>query len=93
MELPKRKKIRLEGFDYSSYGAYFVTLCINNKNKILWRNVGANCVRPHEQPPLSDIGTIINSEIQKLNTVYPNVTVDKYCIMPNHIHMIIFIWQ
>ncbi len=89
MELPKRKKIRLEGYDYSTCGAYFVTICVADRNALLW-NVGANCVRPHE-PSLSNIGETIDNEILKLNTIYDNVFVDKYCIMPDHIHMIIFI--
>ncbi|HPE94549.1 MAG TPA: transposase [Bacillota bacterium] len=91
MELPKRKKIRLEGYDYSSAGVYFVTICVVNRNALLWNNVGANCVRPNELPPLSDIGKIVDNEIQKLNTIYENVVVDKYCIMPDHIHAIIMI--
>ena len=90
MELPKRKRIRLEGYDYSSCGAYFVTICVAGRNALL-RNVGANCVRPHEIPPLSAIGKTIDFEIAKLNHVYENVSVDKYCIMPDHIHLIVFI--
>lgn len=90
MDLPKRKKMRLEGFDYSSCGAYFVTVCVSGRKPILWR-VGANCVRPNEKIPLSNTGVIIDNEIQKLSTVYENVKVDKYCIMPNHIHIILFI--
>ncbi|MEG1516692.1 MAG: transposase, partial [Clostridia bacterium] len=68
-KLPKRKQIRLQGYDYSSNGAYFVTICIVDRN-VLLRNVGANCVRPNEFPPLSDIGKIVDDEIQKLNTIY-----------------------
>ncbi len=90
MDLPKRKKMRLEGFDYSSCGAYFVTVCVSGRKPILWQ-VGANCVRPNEKIPLSNTGVIIDNEIQKLSTVYENVKVDKYCIMPNHIHIILFI--
>lgn len=83
--------MRLEGYDYSSCGAYFITICIADKNAFLWENVGANCVRPNEPPPLSTIGKTIDSEVQKINTIYENVAVDKYCIMPDHIHMIIFL--
>ena len=91
MELPKRKQIRLEGYDYSSCGAYFVTVCVADRNALLRKNVGANCVRPDKLPPLSDIGKTVDDEIQKLNTIYKNVVVDKYCIMPEHIHAIIII--
>ena len=91
MELPKRKKIRLAGYDYTSTGAYFVTICVVDRNALLWNSVGANCVRPNELPPLSPIGKTVYNEIQKLNTIYENVVVDKYCIMPDHIHAIIMI--
>lgn len=60
-------------------------------NALLRANVGANCVRPRELPPLSKIGIIIDNEINKISSVYENVIVDKYCIMPDHIHLIIFI--
>ncbi|MEG1191931.1 MAG: transposase [Clostridia bacterium] len=91
MELPKRKQIRLQGYDYSSNGAYFVTICVADRNALLWNHVGANCVRPNELPRLSDIGKVVDDEIQKLNTLYENVVVDKYCIMPDHIHAIIVV--
>ena len=45
-DLPRRKKIRLEGYDYSANGLYFVTICVTEKYQILWENVGANSVRP-----------------------------------------------
>lgn len=57
----------------------------------MWQNVGANCVRPNDLPQLSDVGEVINKEIQQLNDIYQNVVLDKYCIMPDHIHMIILI--
>ena len=54
-DLPKRKDIRLKNYDYSSPGAYFVTICTDNRKnyfwngsidpqKFNWRSVGANCV-------------------------------------------------
>ena len=41
------------------------------------------------RPPLSRIGDIIDKEINKIPTIYENVEIDKYVIMPNHIHLII----
>jgi nitroimidazol reductase NimA-like FMN-containing flavoprotein (pyridoxamine 5'-phosphate oxidase superfamily) len=47
-ELPKRKGTRLKGFDYSSNGAYYITLCVKDRHDMLGEiDVGANCVRPH----------------------------------------------
>ena len=93
MDLTKRKNIRLHHYNYSSNGAYFITICTKNKENLLWKNVGANCVRTLDQLPLSKIGIVIENEIYKLNTVYENIKVDKYQIMPNHIHLIIFIYE
>lgn len=89
MDLPRRKSNRLNGYDYSLCGAYFVTICVANKEAVLWESVGANCVRPRDR--LSDIGKIIDDEIQKLNSIYDNVALGEYCIMPDHIHLIVFI--
>jgi putative transposase len=89
MELPKRKKIRLEGYDYSSCGAYFVTICITDRNTLLW-NVGADIIRPNE-PPLSKYGEFLKIAIDAIPEHYANVVIDKYCIMPDHVHMIVFI--
>ena len=40
-DLPRRKKIHLEGYDYSANGLYFV-ICVTEKYQVLWENVGAN---------------------------------------------------
>ena len=45
-ELPKRKHIRIEDYDYSTPGAYFITVCVNDRKPILW-NVGAATCRPY----------------------------------------------
>ena len=39
-QLPKRKRQRLVGYDYSQSGAYFVTLCTHNRQNLLWNHVG-----------------------------------------------------
>ncbi|MEG1639571.1 MAG: transposase [Ruthenibacterium sp.] len=90
MDLPKRKKTRLEGYDYSSCGAYFVTICVADSNALLRKNVGADIIRPPE-PPLSQYGRIVETSITQISSHYENVLVDKYCIMPDHVHMIVFI--
>ena len=89
--LPVRKRSRLESFDYASGGAYFITLCVKNGLKRLGSvNVGATCGRPPEVV-LSDLGCVVNREISHLDSVYSSLRVDHYVIMPNHIHMILFI--
>jgi REP element-mobilizing transposase RayT len=90
MNLSKRKQIRIKNYDYSKNGAYFITICTTNKEKILWSNRRGELCSP-ANIQLSNFGKIVDSEIKKLNFVYDAVNVDKYCIMPNHIHFIISI--
>ena len=89
-ELPHRKPIRIENYDYATPGAYFITVCTANREKIFWSDCRGELCSP-AIVPLSDIGIIVKNEIQKLDTVYDAVRVDKYCIMPDHIHFLISI--
>ena len=100
-ELPKRKDIRLKNYDYSSPGAYFVTICTENRKNYFWNgsidpqvfdwhSVGANCVRP-QNLPLSDIGNIVLDELERWNQTYPAVSLYSYVIMPNHLHIMVVI--
>ena len=84
--LPERKSIRMADYDYSMPGAYFITVCVNDRKTIL-RNVGAATCRPN----LSEIGAVVETAILQIPKHYPMVTVDKYCVMPDHIHMILSI--
>ena len=88
--LPNRKPIRIADYDYSTPGAYFITICTANREKIFWFDCRGELCSP-ANVPLSDIGMIVDNEIQKLNMVYDSIRVDKYCIMPDHIHMILTI--
>ena len=101
-ELPKRKPIRIGDYDYSTPGAYFITVCTANREKIFWSDRRCELCSPacntqtgDQRSPLrvelSDVGKIVDAEIQKMNTVYDAVRVDKYCIMPDHIHFILSI--
>ena len=85
-----RKHNRLKEYDYSQNGYYFITICTAEKSKILCDiSVGANCVRP--KTTFSEIGKIVDENIGILNDTYETVQVDKYVIMPNHIHLILAI--
>ena len=83
-DLPKRKPIRIKNYDYSSPGAYFITICTADKTPILW-NVGAATCRPN----LSNTGQVVENAILQIAKKYPMLSVDKYCVMPDHIHMIL----
>lgn len=101
-DLPKRKRIRIQDYDYSTSGAYFITVCTANREKIFWSDRRGELCSPADNTKtgdqrsplrveLSDIGIIVDNEIKKLSGIYDAVRVDKYCIMPDHIHFIISI--
>ena len=89
MNLPKRKATRLKSYDYSQNGYYFVTICTHDKKCILSNVVGQGLAPAEVQ--LSEYGKIANAEILNLKIRYQNIKIDKYVIMPNHIHAIIII--
>ena len=105
MDKPVRKDIRLDNYDYSRSGAYFVTICTKDKMCIFWDNndkyrpippenenlnVGTAIGRPNKtQIRLSEYGRYVKEALNAINQHYPTVYVDKYVIMPNHIHVIL----
>ena len=96
MELPKRKSIRLKDYDYSQDGAYFITICTHNKECILGEIVGngldhSENVNPICSMKLNCYGEIVENELKNISEHFSYITIDKYVIMPNHIHAIILI--
>ena len=89
MERPERRPVRLKGYDYSSNAAYFVTICTHNRQELLSTiAVGEGlCALP--VLTLTAIGQEVARSIQHINSAYPTVSVDKYIIMPNHVHLLI----
>ena len=86
--LPQRKPTRLKHYDYNSDGAYFITICTHDKQKILCDIVGEGlCALPSVK--LTPIGKIVEQSIEYISENYNNIRVDKYAIMPNHIHLVI----
>ena len=88
-ELPQRKSTRLKSFDYSSSGAYFITICTESRRQILSRIVGGDVLDAPKKVELLPYGKIAEKYIKQLNDFYDNVRVDRYVIMPNHVHLII----
>ena len=89
-DLPKRKDIRIKEYDYSAPGAYFVTICTQNREKCLWDTVGADIIRP-QNVLLSSIGIVVEQGILQISEHYKRVNVDQFCIMPDHVHLILVI--
>ncbi len=87
MILPKRKSIRLSGYDYSNWGYYFITICTHKRRCILSNIVGQGLAPAVIE--LTEYGEIAKSQLLDLEKRYPHIVIDKYVIMPNHIHAII----
>lgn len=83
----ERKDLRLKGYDYSRAGAYFVTVCIKDREKILWDPAAP--VGQGLGPCLSPAGIIVQKEIEALAGRFPGVTVDKYVVMEDHVHILL----
>jgi len=77
-----RRSIRLKGYDYSQSGLYFVTICCQDRICRFGKIENGEMV-------LNDFGKIAYNEWEKLPERYPNMFLDVFQIMPNHIHGII----
>ena len=85
---PYRKRMRLQGWDYSTEAAYFLTLCSKNKHSIFSRIVGRDILdAPTVQ--LSQYGDLVQSALQYLSENTKSILVHNWVIMPNHVHILI----
>ena len=92
MELPNRKPNRLSDYDYNQNGAYFVTICTQARRRILSKiPVGTPLPGCPEKatPELLWHGQIADKFIQHMDAFYDHISVDKYVIMPDHIHLLL----
>ena len=87
MELPKRKPNRLSSYDYDREGAYFITICTQDRKCMLSKIVGDDALGVPENR-LTDMGKIVDKYIRSGNQM-DRITVVKYVIMPNHIHVLL----
>ena len=79
MDLPKRKSPRIPNYDYGLPNYYFITICTHDKNCYF-----GDCNR------LSKMGQIAEECILRISDFYPDIIIDHYVIMPNHVHAIIY---
>ena len=77
-----RKSIRLQGYDYSQAGLYFVTICTQNRESIFGEIKNGVMI-------LNDFGEIIHDEWIKTEIMRNDINMGQFVIMPNHIHGII----
>jgi len=77
-----RRSIRLQGYDYSQAGAYFVTICTQNYECMFGDIVDGEMV-------LNDAGRMVHTVWNEIPRYYSGIDIDAFQIMPNHIHGII----
>ena len=85
MEVPQRRPNRLPNFDYGQRGYYFITVCAKDKKKLF----GSILTAPEPKMILSPYGKIVDDTLNQMQMHAVNTVVEKYCIMPNHIHLLL----
>ena len=78
----RRRPLRLEGYDYSQTGVYFVTVAVQGRSCLLGGVIG-------EDMHLNAAGEMACRVWQALPERFPNIDLDAFVVMPNHIHGII----
>ena len=89
---PKRKSNRLPQFDYGTVCAYFITICSRYKAKVFGRVVGGGVLDAPRTLP-SPHGKIVIAQIEAMENFYPGLQIEKFVVMPNHIHLIVAVIQ
>lgn len=86
----ERKNIRLPEFDYGA-GAYFITACSKDRKNIFRRVVPSHAAVGDglSVPPLTVYGQSVDKWIRAIPGHFSGVHIDKYVVMPNHVHMIV----
>jgi len=83
-ERHRRRSIRLKGYNYSQAGAYFITICTQER-ECLFGQVIEGVMQ------LNEYGWIVHDEWVRTADVRPNVELDLFVVMPNHLHIIVVI--
>jgi len=79
---PNRRSIRLKNYDYTQSGIYFVTICTSERKQTLGQVQNGDIV-------LNTLGKVIKEEIEVLTKRFPGLEVIAFCILPNHIHLLL----
>jgi len=80
----ERRSLRLQSYDYLHPGAYFITICTYEKKKILGSIIDG-------EMNLTEAGIMIWDIWESLPKRYPDIQLDAFIVMPNHIHGIIMV--
>jgi len=81
-----RRSIRLPAYDYSTSGAYFVTIAAHQQRALFGRMSGLRV-------ELSTLGTLVREEWLMTPKLRQHVELDQFVVMPNHLHAILWLVQ
>lgn len=84
IKIHNRRSIRLKGYDYTQPGAYFITLCAQDRIHLFGQ------IR-HGEMKLNEFGKIVSGEWERTTQMRPNIRTADFVVMPNHIHGILVI--
>ena len=79
-----RRSIRLDGYDYAREGAYYVTVCAEERQRLFGHVIEGHMV-------LNDAGRMVQAVWDELPAHYPGVGIDMFVVMPDHIHGIVYL--
>jgi len=81
-ELRDRKANRIPGKNYNMNGAYFLTICVKDRDELLGEIHNDRMI-------LSPVGEIVQDELRTIEAIYASVLVDSFVVMPNHVHILL----
>ncbi len=91
VEKPSRKQNRLIEYDYGQEGCYFVTLCTQNRAQLFQMEKSNNDFGTAHRPFPTKGNQIVHKWVKETENKFPNIAIDKYVVMPDHLHLIITI--
>ena len=87
--MKQRKDNRLKHFDYSSPGSYFITICVKDRKPILSTIIPNENVFQSPKINLTQYGEVVDNAIKNIPSIYPVISLEKYVIMPEHLHLLL----
>lgn len=78
----RRRSIRLQGYDYSQAGLYFITICTHDRLPLFGEIVDG-------EMQLNELGMVADEEWRKTERIRSHIVLHEFVIMPNHVHGII----
>ena len=90
-DIHHRRSIRFQEYDYSRPGAYFITICTQNREGLFGNIIVGAGPRACPEMVLNQAGTMVQTVWNEIPTHYTGTEIDEFIVMPNHIHGIIVI--